>query len=52
MIRDKSAKKAKGQTAQAPKAAKGVIAVTRPSFRRERVLIKRGIWPVLWWRRR
>jgi ribonuclease HII len=25
---------------------KGVIAVTRPSFRRERALIKRGIWPV------
>ena len=46
MIRDKSTKKAKGQIAQAPKAAKGVIAVTRPSFRRERVLIKRGVWPV------
>ena len=50
MIRDKSTKKAKGQTAgqtvPAPKAAKGVIAVTRPSFRRERVLIKRGVWPV------
>ncbi|KJC43903.1 ribonuclease HII [Bradyrhizobium sp. LTSP849] len=50
MIRDTSTKKAKGRakgkTAQAPKAAKGVIAVTRPSFRRERGLIKRGIWPV------
>jgi ribonuclease HII len=35
----------------APKAApaklpKGVIAVAPPSFRRERALIKRGIWPV------
>jgi ribonuclease HII len=39
MIRDKSAKK---QT----KLPKGVIAVTPPSFRRERALIKRGVWPV------
>jgi ribonuclease HII len=46
MIRDKSMKKAKGQATEAPKAAKSVIAVTRPSFRRERALIKRGIWPV------
>ena len=28
------------------KQRKGVIAVTPPSFRRERALIKRGIWPV------
>jgi len=28
------------------KPAKGVIAVAPPSFRRERALIKRGIWPV------
>ena len=27
-------------------AAKGVIAVAPPSFRRERALIKRGVWPV------
>jgi ribonuclease HII len=29
-----------------PKLPKGVIAVAPPSFRRERALIKRGIWPV------
>jgi len=43
MIRDKSAavpKPAKG----APR--KGVIAVAPPSFRRERALLKRGVWPV------
>jgi ribonuclease HII len=39
MIRDKS----KGDAA---KPAKGVIAVAPPSFRRERALIKRGVWPV------
>jgi ribonuclease HII len=39
MIRDKSSK------AQA-KPARSVIAVTPPSFRRERALIKRGVWPV------
>ena len=39
MIRDKS-----GKTFGKP--AKGVIAVTPPSFRRERALIKRGVWPV------
>ena len=39
MICDKSAK----DTAKLPK---GVIAVAPPSFRRERALIKRGIWPV------
>jgi ribonuclease HII len=39
MIRDKSAK-------QPAKLLKGVIAVAPPSFRRERALIKRGIWPV------
>ena len=42
MIRDKSAKK---QAKQA-KLPKGVIAVAPPSFRRERALIKRGVWPV------
>jgi ribonuclease HII len=40
MIRVK--KSAKNQA----KPRRGVIAVTPPSFRRERVLIKRGIWPV------
>jgi ribonuclease HII len=39
MIRDKSAK-------DQAKLPKGVIAVAPPSFRRERVLIKRGVWPV------
>jgi ribonuclease HII len=39
MIRDQSGK-------NSSKSAKGVIAVTPPSFRRERALIKRGVWPV------
>jgi len=39
MIRDKSTKK----PASLPKS---VIAISPPSFRRERALIKRGIWPV------
>ena len=30
----------------ASKLPKGVIAVSPPSFRRERALIKRGVWPV------
>lgn len=38
MIRDKSGKKSD--------LPKGVVAVAPPSFRRERVLIKRGVWPV------
>jgi ribonuclease HII len=44
MSRDQSAK-AKPEK-KPVKAPKGVIAVTPPSFRRERALIKRGIWPV------
>jgi ribonuclease HII len=49
MSRDKSAKEtagkatAKKETAKLPK---GVIAVAPPNFRRERALIKRGIWPI------
>ncbi len=39
MIWDKSAK-------DPAKLPKGVIAIAAPSFRRERALIKRGIWPV------
>ena len=39
MIWDKSGKNSN-------KPAKGVTAVAPPSFRRERALIKRGIWPV------
>ncbi len=56
MIRDTSARKPaarKGAVKQAPKAAakapkapaKG-LAIAPPSFRRERALIKRGIWPI------
>src|SRR4029078_6962454 len=39
MIRDKSTKKQL-------KLPKGVIAVAPPSFRRERALLKQGVWPV------
>jgi len=54
MIRDKSAKKPVKKEPKASaketkgdiKAAKGVIAVAPPSFRRERALIKRGVWPI------
>jgi ribonuclease HII len=42
MIRDKAKKK---EPAKA-KLPKGVIAVAPASFRRERALIKRGVWPV------
>jgi ribonuclease HII len=47
MIRDKSGKKTAEKSAE--KAARppgGVIAVAPPSFRRERALLKRGVWPV------
>ena len=47
MIRDKSAKKIdKKAGKEQAKPLKGVIAVAPPSFRRERGLIKRGVWPV------
>ena len=47
MIRDKSAKKTdKKAGKEQAEPLKGVIAVAPPSFRRERALIKRGIWPV------
>ena len=42
MSRDKSKKSEKAQAAR----PNGVIAVTPPSFRRERALIRRGLWPV------
>ncbi len=47
MSRDRSAK-APEQKPEKPQAKlpKGVIAVAPPSFRRERALIKRGIWPI------
>src|SRR5438876_8341453 len=51
MIRDKSAKKNAKKTdkkagMEKAEPLKGVIAVAPPSFRRERGLIKRGVWPV------
>jgi ribonuclease HII len=47
MSRDKSAKQPEAKPEQKPaKLPEGVIAVAPPSFRRERALIKRGIWPV------
>ncbi|MCC8952539.1 ribonuclease HII [Bradyrhizobium sp. Pear77] len=50
MIRDKSKSATKTTSKKAPaksaRPEKRVVAVTRPSFRRERALIKRGIWPV------
>jgi len=51
MSRDKSAKnsekaKAKVEPKGGAKPAKGVIAIAPPTFRRERALLKRGIWPV------
>src|ERR1700750_2975177 len=55
MIRDqakKSAKPAKTETKAARSQAKlgrGVIAVAPPSFRRERALLKQGVWAVAGW---
>jgi len=48
MSRDKSDKTTAGKkTAEKPaKLPKGVIAVAPPSFRRERALLKRGVWPI------
>jgi len=52
MSRDKSDKKpveksaAKKSAEKPAKLPKGVIAVAPPSFRRERALFKRGIWPI------
>jgi ribonuclease HII len=43
MIRKSSDTKPEKDSAKLPK---GVIAVAPPSFRRERALIKRGVWPV------
>jgi ribonuclease HII len=44
MIRD--ARKKTDKTSDRAALPKGVIAVAPPSFRRERALIKRGVWPV------
>src|SRR5581483_898527 len=47
MIRDKAVKKPADKSAEKQATLpKGVIAVAPPSFRRERALFKRGIWPV------
>jgi ribonuclease HII len=52
MSRDKAAKKtiakntAKAAAKESAKLPKGVIAVAAPTFRRERALLKQGIWPV------
>jgi ribonuclease HII len=49
MSRDKASKETtKKETAKkdAAKLPKGVIAIAPPNFRRERALIKRGIWPI------
>jgi ribonuclease HII len=50
MSREKSARNSETATKARPKAeakpVKGVIAVAPPTFRRERALFKRGIWPV------
>ena len=45
MIR-KSSDKIKPSAKPQARLPKGVIAVAPPSFRRERALIKRGVWPV------
>ncbi|MDD1530618.1 ribonuclease HII [Bradyrhizobium sp. WBOS7] len=42
----KAAKTAAAQAMAAPAGKRGIIAVAPPSFRRERALIKRGVWPV------
>ncbi|MBR0737847.1 ribonuclease HII [Bradyrhizobium liaoningense] len=39
-------KAAPAKTAKAPAGRRGIIAIAPPSFRRERALIKRGVWPV------
>ena len=42
----KAIKTAAATIAAAPAGKRGIIAIAPPSFRRERALIKRGIWPV------
>ncbi|MCJ9733826.1 ribonuclease HII, partial [Bradyrhizobium sp. PRIMUS42] len=39
-------KGAKAPAMKVPAGRKGIIALAPPSFRRERALIKRGVWPV------
>lgn len=39
-------KAAKASAVKVPAGKKGIIAIAPPSFRRERALIKRGVWPV------
>lgn len=40
------AKISAADVAKVPAGKKGIIAVAAPSFRRERALIKRGVWPI------
>ena len=46
MIREKSGKKIDQKADKQQKLRKGVIAISPPSFRRERALIRRGLWPI------
>ncbi len=51
MIRGKTAKSSAGKSAKSKsqagaKPAKGVLAVAPPSFRREKALLRSGVWPV------
>ena len=47
MIWEKSKEKSKEKPKEgSARPAKGVIAAALPGFRRERALIKRGVWPV------
>ena len=47
MIRETSRQKSRENSKDAPaRPARGVLAVSPPGFRRERALIKRGVWPV------
>ena len=42
----KAARISAADVARVPAGRKGIIAVAAPSFRRERALIKRGVWPI------
>lgn len=42
----KAAKISAANVAKVPAGKKGIIAVAPPSFRRERALLKRGVWPI------
>jgi ribonuclease HII len=46
MSRDSAKTASKAARKKPAKPSEGVVAVTPPSFRRERALIKRGVWPI------